>query len=96
DILAPNSHFIEDGSYAKLREVTLSYRIGRLGATRGDWNVSVIGRNLLTFTNYSGFDPEVGVAGTGTGDTGSAVINAFDAYRFPNLRTFTLSLGATF
>ena len=37
-----------------------SFRIGRVGPVRGDWTLSVIGRNLLTFTDYKGYDPEVG------------------------------------
>ncbi|MGH7679956.1 MAG: SusC/RagA family TonB-linked outer membrane protein [Gemmatimonadaceae bacterium] len=91
DVLQPNSHFVEDGSFVKLREMTVSYHIGRLGS--GDWTASLIGRNLKTFTDYTGFDPEVGVNG---GDSGSGVVNAFDAFRFPNLRTFTLGLSASF
>jgi TonB-linked SusC/RagA family outer membrane protein len=91
DVLQPNSHFVEDGSFVKFREMTLSYHIGRLGS--GDWTASLIGRNLKTFSNYTGFDPEVGVNG---GDSGSGVVNAFDAFRFPNLRTFTIGLSAAF
>lgn len=96
DVLQPNSHFIEDGSFVKIREVTLSYQIGRVGTA--DWAISLIGRNLKTFTDYTGFDPEVGLGGTGGlgGEAASGVINAFDAYRFPNLRTFTLGLQASF
>lgn len=93
DVLQPNSAFVEDGSYVKVREFSLSYRLGRIGQVAGDWNVSLIGRNLLTFSNYTGFDPEVGIAG---GTTGNGVVNAFDSYRFPNLRSFTLSIGSTF
>jgi len=91
DVLQPNSHFVEDASFVKIREMTLSYGFGRVGAA--DWTVSLIGRNLKTFTDYKGWDPEVGFAG---GDAGSGVINAFDAYRFPNLRTLTLALQASF
>jgi hypothetical protein len=93
DVLQPNSAFVENGSYVKLRELSLSYKLGRLGGVSGDWSVSLIGRNLKTFTKYKGFDPEVGIAG---GTTGNGVVNAFDAYRFPNLRSFTLSIGSTF
>jgi hypothetical protein len=91
DVLQPNSHFVEDGSFVKLRELTLSYNFGRVGAA--DWTVSLIGRNLKTFTDYTGWDPEVGFSG---GEASSGVINAFDAYRFPNLRTFTLGMQASF
>lgn len=91
NFLQPNSHFVEDGSFTKLREMTLSYRVGRVG--RGDWTVSLVGRNLKTWTDYTGFDPEVGRTG---GESGSGVVNAFDAYSFPNLRTFTMALQASF
>jgi TonB-linked SusC/RagA family outer membrane protein len=93
DVLQPNSHFVEDGSFVKIREMSLSYRLGRIGGNAGDWNVSLIGRNLMTFTRYRGFDPEVGIAG---GTVGNGVVNAFDAYRFPNLRSITFSVGTTF
>ncbi|MEO6331926.1 MAG: SusC/RagA family TonB-linked outer membrane protein [Gemmatimonadaceae bacterium] len=91
NFLQPNSHFVEDGSFTKLREMTLSYHVGRLG--RGDWTVSLVGRNLATWSDYSGFDPEVGRTG---GESGTGVINAFDAYTFPNLRTITFGLQASF
>jgi TonB-linked SusC/RagA family outer membrane protein len=93
NVLLPNSHFVEDASYVKVRELSVGYTVGRLPTLGGDWTVSVIGRNLKTFTDYQGFDPEVGKTG---GQSGSPVINAYDAYLFPNLRTFTLSLRTTF
>jgi hypothetical protein len=61
----------------------------------GDWTVSFVGRNLYTFTDYKGFDPEVGVTGA-TGITGSSALNAVDAFNFPNLRTFNFSLSTRF
>lgn len=93
NVLQPNSHFVEDGSFVKLRELTLSYRFGKVRGVAGNWNVAVIGRNLKTWTNYTGFDPEVGING---GNAGSGIINAFDAFRFPNLRTVTFAISSTF
>ena len=63
----PNAYWVEDGTYLKVREVALGYSLGKdklksmLGfdAIKGA-NFRVIGRNLLTFTKYSGYDPEVG------------------------------------
>jgi TonB-linked SusC/RagA family outer membrane protein len=92
DVLGPNSLSTFDASYARLREVALSYRVGKvMGA--GNWSVGLVGRNLVTFTNYTGFDPETGLSG---GSLGSPVLNGVDRYAFPNLRTFTFSLGSTF
>jgi hypothetical protein len=92
DILGPNNFSVEDASYAKLRELSLSYHIGRIGGA-GDWALSVVGRNLLTLSGYRGFDPEVGIAG---GDGASRAINAVDAFVFPNLRTFTVRVSTSF
>jgi hypothetical protein len=95
DVLGPNNYNVENGSYAKLREVSVAYHIGKLAGT-GDWSVSFIGRNLLTITKYTGLDPEVGVSGGGSGTTGSGLVSQVDAFGFPNLRTFTLSLSSRF
>ena len=92
DLLGPNNNTTEDASFVKIREVSLAYRIGKLAGT-GDWSVSVVGRNLLTFTNYQGKDPEVGYGG---GSFGSAVLGAVDTYGFPNLRTLSFMLSTSF
>jgi TonB-linked SusC/RagA family outer membrane protein len=94
DILAPNSRTVEDASFIKLREISASYHVGRIG-NLGDWTVSVIGRNLKTWTDYSGFDPEVGVGSSG-GQSGSGLINAIDAFTFPQVRTLSFVLQTTF
>jgi hypothetical protein len=104
DLLGPNNFTVEDASYAKLRELALSYDIGRV-AGAGNWSVTVVGRNLFTITGYRGFDPEVGIASNPNGNpggnantniAGSRAINAVDAFVFPNLRTFTVRLATTF
>ena len=97
DILGVNSKFLENTNYAKVRELAISYRVGRVQGLFGDWNLSMIGRNLYTFTNYRGFDPEVGLASGSSGNNaGSSAINSIDAFTFPNTRTFTFSLSTTF
>jgi TonB-linked SusC/RagA family outer membrane protein len=96
DLLGPNNFTVESASYAKLRELALSYHIGRMAGS-GDWSVTVVGRNLFTITGYRGFDPEVGIAGgANTNIAGSRAINAVDAFVFPNLRTFTVRLATSF
>ncbi len=92
DILGPNNFSVESASYAKLRELSVSYHIGPLGGS-GDWSVSAIGRNLFTITGYRGFDPEVGVSG---GQSASSAINAVDAFTFPNVRSWTIGLSTSF
>ncbi len=66
----PNDWTLVDGSYARLRELSVSWTLtqrdlARLGGAR--WlsgvRVAVIGRNLLTFTKFPGWDPETGFPG---------------------------------
>lgn len=92
DILGPTSHSTEDASFVKLREVSVNYNIGSIGG-QGNWTVGLVGRNLLTFTDYRGFDPEVGIGG---GQLNSAALNGVDSFGFPNTRVFTLQLSTSF
>ncbi len=94
DILTPNNRTTEDASVVKLREVALSYRLGRV-ASFGDWTLTLVGRNLKTWTDYSGFDPEVGIGSSG-GAAGSGLINAIDAFTFPQPRTVSFAISTRF
>jgi TonB-linked SusC/RagA family outer membrane protein len=86
--LEPNSAFVEDGSYVKLRELSVSYNFGQsllnsmrfLGAGRSV-KIALIGRNLKTWTNYSGFDPE----SSSNGDFNFRI----DGFRYPSFRQVT-------
>jgi len=91
-VLGPNNNTVEDASFVKLRELSIGYRLGSIAGV-GNWQLALIGRNLITWTKYTGFDPEVGLGG---GQLGSAVLNANDGYTFPNLRQFTFSLSTSF
>jgi iron complex outermembrane receptor protein len=57
--ISPSSRYIEDGSYVKLANATLSYNFGNLGKSFKGVNLFVTGQNLLVFTDFTGFDPEV-------------------------------------
>jgi TonB-linked SusC/RagA family outer membrane protein len=94
DLLGPNNYNTESGSFAKVREVSLSYQIGRIRGV-GDWTIGFTGRNLYTFTKYSGYDPEVGATG-GNNESGSGLINQIDAFGFPTLRQFTFTVNTRF
>jgi TonB-linked SusC/RagA family outer membrane protein len=83
--------FVEDGSFVKLREVNLSYSIPS-DALKNTFiksaRLSVIGRNLLTITDYTGADPEVADI-TQSGDLSSY---KFDNFGFPATSTFSASV----
>jgi TonB-linked SusC/RagA family outer membrane protein len=91
-INAPNNATVERGTYAKLRELSVTYHVGQVGGV-GNWDVSLIGRNVFTLTKYKGFDPETGIGGN---TTGSGLVNAVDAYAFPTMRAFTFALSTSF
>lgn len=98
--LGPSDMFVEDGSFTKLREVSLSYRLNQdqvasiPGISRfRAIEMSLTGRNLFTWTNYRGYDPEVGKS---DGSTGSAAIARVDGYTYPNFRTWTAAFALIF
>jgi outer membrane receptor protein involved in Fe transport len=85
--------YVEDGSYIKLREVALRFRfdqpwVRRLGAQTLDLRVA--GRNLATWTNYRGLDPEINLF------TSNTVARGVDFANTPNPRTFTFSVQLQF
>jgi hypothetical protein len=93
DLLGPNTYNVENGSYAKIREVNISYALGKMRGL-GDLTLGLVGRNLYTFTNYSGYDPETGATGGNNNSVG--LINQTDAFDFPTLRSFTFMVSTRF
>jgi hypothetical protein len=98
--LNPSNIFVEDGTFTKLREVAVSYRFGRdlidriPGLNRfNSIGLNLVGRNLFTWTDYRGYDPDLGEGG---GDTGSAAVARVDGYNYPNFRTFTAAIEFIF
>ncbi|HEX8656255.1 MAG TPA: TonB-dependent receptor, partial [Hymenobacter sp.] len=94
---AAGGMFVEDVNWARLRYVTLSYGLpkqwlGNSGVVKGV-ELSVTGRNLLLFTNYTGIDPEVAAAGAGVRGGGSG---GFDYGGVPATRGVDMALRATF
>jgi TonB-linked SusC/RagA family outer membrane protein len=88
-----SDRFIEDGSYIRIQDITLSWRLpAGLFAMRGLGNAKlyVSGHNLHTFTKYTGYDPDVNSNGTSNIDLGT------DYYAYPRARTFTLGISGEF
>ena len=84
------TRFIEDGTYLRLREVSLYYTLPDVIAQVEAIKVGVSGRNLFTFTNYSGYDPEVSVNGSSTISTG------LDVTPFPSSKQVYFHLNVRF
>lgn len=81
---------IDDGSFVKLREAALTYTLPPISKFISDLNVSLIGRNLYSWDDYKGFDPETSAGGA------SDLFRAVDFGNVPIPRTYQLRLSATF
>jgi hypothetical protein len=94
--LDPSDYFVEDGSYMKLKELSLHYtlvgsQLARIGLGRvPSIRLGLIGRNLLTFTNYGGMDPEI------SGLFGDPFQVRMDWFQYPQFRTFSAVAEITF
>ena len=86
------SSYIEDASFVKLRELVLSWQVPDAWMTRLDpidtFVVSVSGRNLLTWSSYSGLDPEVSNFGN------RPIGRNIDVAPYPPMRSVWLTLSA--
>ena len=89
--LAASSRFIEDGSFVRLGEITLGFKLparliqaGRFENAR----VYVSGRNLKTWTKYSGYNPDV------NSNSSSNIVQGVDYYAYPLARTVTIGMNA--
>ncbi|WP_343304022.1 TonB-dependent receptor [Chitinophaga niabensis] len=90
--LVYSSRTIEDGSYLRLKTVALGYNMPSKLVSRAHikaLRLYASAQNLLTWTNYSGPDPEVSVRP-------SALTPGFDWSAYPNTRTITFGLDLTF
>lgn len=87
--ITSSSRYIEDGSYLKLANATVNYRIGDLGKNIKNFNVSFTGTNLFVITKYTGFDPEINTE-RGLGELPSLGI---DYIGYPSARTFSLGVN---
>jgi TonB-linked SusC/RagA family outer membrane protein len=88
--------YVQDGSYLKLREVTLSYTLPNritsslFGSNMRFARLSLSGRNLLRFTGYRGLDPEV------SNFSNQAIVRNVDVAPFPPSRSFFFSIDLGF
>ena len=94
-----SDRFIEDGSYLRLKSVRFAYNL-----PVKDWGVTWIGRaqiyfsgiNLLTFTNYTGLDPEVSTRGVDGNNISTRLQMGHDQSGYPNAKTYALGLKLNF
>ncbi|MGI9076378.1 MAG: TonB-dependent receptor domain-containing protein [Gemmatimonadaceae bacterium] len=94
------NEYVEDGSFVKLREVSLSYTLDQPWVRRylaGGLEVTVSGRNLHTWTDYNGYDPEVNLFGQNAERAGAtAADRGFDFATIPIPRSWSIGARFTF
>lgn len=93
----PSTRFLEDGSYLRLKNIMLGYTIpsnSLTSLTKGtvkNFRIYVSAQNILTFTKYSGYDPEVG-----NRTPGSSLTNGIDFAVYPQPKAFQIGLQVGF
>ncbi|MGN6401071.1 MAG: SusC/RagA family TonB-linked outer membrane protein [Flavisolibacter sp.] len=80
---------VDDGSFVKLREVSIGYSFGSFKFFR-DLSVNLSGRNLISWDNYRGYDPEVNAGGQST------ILRGIDFGAVPVPRIYKLGIAAKF
>lgn len=88
-----SDRYVEDGSYLRIQNVTLGYSlptdlISKVGISR--FRVYGSAQNLFTFTNYSGYDPEIGSFNQ------NVLLSGIDNGRYPIARTFAVGFNLEF
>ncbi|MCE6988106.1 TonB-dependent receptor [Dyadobacter sp. CY323] len=85
-----SDRFVEDGSYMRFKNIQLSYNLP-VSSLHIKWmrnaQIYVSGQNLITFTKYSWYDPEVNSYGSG-----NSVVQGVDHYVYPVAKTVTVGL----
>ena len=80
---------VDDGSFVKLRELSVSYNVGKLKFIN-NLSINFSGRNLISWDNYNGYDPEVNSGGQST------LLRGIDFGATPIPRTFSFGIKADF
>jgi TonB-dependent starch-binding outer membrane protein SusC len=102
NILKVSDRYIKDGAYTRLKNVSLGYTIPKSWAkklTISNLRLYVTGRNLLTFTKYQFYDPEIGSNAIGTTVVGQNTTNisrGIDNGYYPQARTVIMGIQLDF
>jgi TonB-linked SusC/RagA family outer membrane protein len=84
----PSDFYLEDGSYCRIKSLQVGYTIPQSLTKRAHiekFRIYVLSENLLTFTKYTGYDPEIGGG-----------VFSIDRGIYPQARSFMIGVNATF
>jgi len=88
-----SDRFLEDASYIRLKNISLSYEVPKKWLSKNlinSLNVYIQANNMLTFTNYSGLDPEVSAFGS------SALLSGYDELTMPQSKSYSIGINVGF
>jgi hypothetical protein len=77
---------IDNGSFIKLRELSLGYQLPKIAKWINNASVTLVGRNLVSWDDYNGYDPETNAGGNST------TLRGIDFGNVPIPRTYQLIL----
>ncbi len=89
----PSTRFIDDGSFLKIRNITLAYDLPKSVVSKmklSGMTLALTMDNVLTFTNFWGQDPEVSI------DPNSGNLPGYAEFKYPNNKQYLLSLNIRF
>ena len=91
-----SDYFVEDGTFVRLKNIQIGYNLPVKFASQ--FRITLSGQNLLTFTEYTGFDPEIFAADNPNRNDDNSIISrmGLDFGRYPLTRTYLLGLNMTF
>jgi TonB-linked SusC/RagA family outer membrane protein len=96
----PNSYFVEDGSYLRMRSLRVGYTLpSSLMGTIGVQSLRIYGQveNVFTITGYSGVDPDIGATQSAENAGGAGTTNfGIDGGSYPRPRTFSMGVNLSF
>jgi TonB-dependent starch-binding outer membrane protein SusC len=94
-----NSHFIEDASFMRVKNITFGYTLPSKVKFIQSCRLYIMAENLLTITKYTGWDPEVDTKGYESGAAGGQNANAgagLDFNSYPSMRSFIFGINLSF
>ncbi|WP_394367448.1 SusC/RagA family TonB-linked outer membrane protein [Rudanella paleaurantiibacter] len=94
--IQPSTYYLESGSYFRLKNIQLTYRLPQALLNKlqvGGLSVYIQGQNMLTFTKYSGMDPEINLRNYSAGNDRQIGV---DGGAYPVAKTVLLGLNLSF
>jgi TonB-dependent starch-binding outer membrane protein SusC len=89
--ITPSSYFVEDGSFLRLKTLALGYTLDKKMLKKAgfsDVRLSLTATNLITWTKYSGLDPEI--------NSFNPLFRGLDRFAYPRTRSITFTINAKF